>query len=156
MADAIVVLAGDSQGERIGRAVELAREKWAPLILVSSTGKIYDTTEGELSINWAVSRGAPREWFALVQHNADSTLEECTLLEAECRRRGIKKLLLVTSDFHTRRASRILQRVAPQLQVRTIGSQTALYNPDSWWLSRPSRKIWFMEATKTVADFLRI
>ena len=150
------MLAGDSQGERIGRAVELAREQWAPLILVSSPGKIFDTTEGELSINWAVSRGAPREWFALVQHNADSTQEECIVLEAECRSRGIKKLLLVSSDFHTRRAGRILQRVAPQLELRTVGSQTALYNPDSWWLSRPSRKIWLMEMTKTVADFLRM
>ena len=76
------------------------------------------------------------------------------VLESECRKRGIKKLLLVTSEFHTRRASRILQRVAPQLYFRTVGSRTAVYDPDSWWKNRPSRKIWLLEASKTVADFL--
>ncbi len=155
-ADAIAVLAGDSQGERIGRAVELVREQWAPIVLVSSTGKLFDTSEGDLAIDWAVNRGAPREWFVLVAHNADSTQEECVALETECRRRGIKKLLLVTSDFHTRRARRILQRVAPQLDIRSVGSATASYDPDSWWKSRSSRKVWLMETTKTVADFLGI
>ena len=155
-ADAIAVLAGDSLGERIGRAVELAREQWAPIILVSSSGKAFDSVEGELAINWAVKRGAPREWFVLVEHQADSTVEECMVLESECRKRGIKKLLLVTSEFHTRRASRILQRVAPQLDIRTVGSRTAAYDPDSWWKNRPSRKIWLLEALKTVADFLRV
>lgn len=155
-ADAIAVLAGDSQGERIGRAVELVREQWAPIVIVSSSGKAFDTSEGELAINWAVNRGAPREWFVLVSHDADSTQEECIVLEAECRRRGIKKLLLVTSDFHTRRARRILQRVAPQLEVRSVGSRTASFDPDSWWKSRPSRKTWLMETTKTIADFLGI
>lgn len=150
------MLAGDSQGERIGRAVELVREQWAPIVIVSSSGKAFDTSEGELAINWAVNRGAPREWFVLVSHDADSTQEECIVLEAECRRRGIKKLLLVTSDFHTRRARRILQRVAPQLEVRSVGSRTASFDPDSWWKSRPSRKTWLMETTKTIADFLGI
>ena len=153
-ADAIAVLAGDSLGERIGRAVELAREQWAPIILVSSSGKVFDSVEGELAINWAVKQGAPREWFVLVAHQADSTVEECIVLESECRKRGIRKLLLVTSEFHTRRASRILQRVAPQLSFRTVGSRTAVYDPDSWWKNRPSRKIWLLEASKTVADFL--
>ena len=153
-ADAIAILAGDSLGERMGRAVELAREQYAPIILVSSSGKEFDSVEGELAINWAVKRGAPREWFVLVEHQADSTVEECIVLESECRKRGIRKLLLVTSEFHTGRARRILRRVAPQLEVRAVGSRTAAYDPDSWWKNRPSRKIWLLEASKTIADFL--
>ena len=145
-ADAIVVLAGDTLGERIGRAVELAKEQWAPVILVSSSGRVFDSSEGELSIAWAVAGGAPREWFVLAPHTADSTLEECMVLESALRARNMNKVLLVTSEFHTHRAGAILRRIAPGLEIRVIGSKTAAYDPDSWWKSRPSRKVWLMEA----------
>lgn len=155
-ADVIAVLAGDTVGERITRAVELAQQQWAPRILVSSAGPNFDTSEGELAIQYAVRRGSSRDLFELITHEADSTKEEAVILAAECRRRGVKKLLLVTSDYHTRRAGNIFRSVAPDIEVRTVGSKTKSFNPDTWWTVRPSRKVWLMEAMKTVANWLRM
>jgi uncharacterized SAM-binding protein YcdF (DUF218 family) len=155
-ADAIVVLAGDGTGERISRAVELVRQQWAPVIVVSSPGMVFEGPEGELGINWAVKKGAQREWFLLLNHVADSTREEAVGIAAECHSRGFKKVLLVTSDFHTHRAGMILRNVASGVELRTVASKTAIYNPKSWWKHRPSRKIWLLETTKTIADFVRM
>ena len=155
-ADAIVLLAGDSGGERIGKAVELAKAKLAPRILVSSAGHIFDTSEGELSVSFAVKRGAPPGLFEVIQHGADSTKEEAEIMIAECRRRGLKKILLVSSDYHTNRAGKIFRIVAPEMEIRTVGSMTQSFNPDSWWTNRAARKVWLMEAVKTVAFWLRM
>ena len=155
-ADAIVLLAGDSKGERMNKAVELANAKLAPRILVSSAGHLFDSSEGELSVSFAVKRGAAPGLFEVIQHGADSTMEEAEIMIAECRRRGVKKLLLVSSDYHTNRAGKIFRVVAPEMEIRTVGSMTQVFNPDSWWTNRAARKVWLMEAVKTVAFWLRM
>ena len=155
-ADTVVVLAGDATGERIGRAVELAKEQWAPLIVISSAGDVFDIPEGELAINWAVRKGALREWFLLLNNKADSTREESVGIAAECQRRGFQKVILVTSDFHTHRAGITLRSVASNLEIRTVASKTAIYDPKNWWKFRQSRKIWLLEFSKTIAEFVRM
>ena len=155
-ADAIVLLAGDSKGERISKAVELANAKLAPRILVSSAGHLFDSSEGELSVSFALKRGAAPGLFEVIQHGADSTTEEAEIMIAECRRRGVKKLLVVTSDYHTNRAGKIHKIVAPEMEIRTVGSLTKTFNPDSWWTNRASRKVWLMESLKTFAFWLRM
>ena len=37
-----------------------------------------------------------------------------------------------------------------------MGSKTAKFDPDTWWQSRPARKIWLLEALKTVAGWIRL
>ena len=109
-ADAIVVLAGDVTGERVMKAAELFRASWAPKIFVSSAGSFFDQTEGELATHYAVHRGVPPEVIEVLQSSADSTEEESRFLVAVLRKRGVKRFLLVSSDYHTRRAARVVRR----------------------------------------------
>ena len=155
-ADAIVVLAGDVSGERVMKAVELYQAAWAPKIFVSSAGSFFDVTEGQLATQYAVNRGLPATAIEVLQSDADSTIEESKFLSAELSRRGVKSYLLVSSDYHTRRAAKVVRRNAPGFQMHVLGSKTAKFDPDTWWQNRPARKIWLMEAAKTVADWMRL
>lgn len=147
-----VVLAGGYRGNRILRAAELVREGFVPRVLVSGTG-YYGRSEAELAIDYAVRQGHPREYFLGFAHQAQSTLEEARLVAAELRSLGVKRVLLVTSDYHTRRARACYRKAAPDIELRVIGTADKDF-PKPWWSTRQGRKTVFLEWTKTVSWWL--
>ncbi len=155
-ADAIAVLAGDSDGFRILEAGALVRSGYAPKVLVSSGAPFYGKLESELAIDFAVSRGFPRHYFEPLPGMGNSTAEEAARLIPELRRRGVRSFLLVTSDFHTGRAGRIFQSRLGDLRMRIIGAPAPPFAPDSWWRTRQGRKIWLTEWLKTFSTALGI
>ena len=155
-ADVIVVLAGDAWGYRVLKAGELARAGWAPLVLVSGAGTYYGLNEGEIAIQYAVQKGYPAGDFCNLPSPARSTAEEAQYVVAEMRRRGVHRFLLVTSDFHTRRASAVYRHAAPDLPFCVVASADHDFSPDSWWHTREGRKMAFLEWCKTVANVFGI
>lgn len=155
-AQAVVVLAGDVSGERILKGAELMRDGYAPKVIVSGPEGYYGRSEADLAIEFAIRRGFPASSFEPVIHQADSTREEAKVIWEFLRKEGIRRFLVVTSDFHTRRAKRVYRSVAQGAQFRMIAAPVWNFSPATWWTSRPARKIVFMEWTKTFADWLGI
>jgi uncharacterized SAM-binding protein YcdF (DUF218 family) len=155
-ADAIVVLAGDGFGNRILKAAELVRNGYAPLVLVSGPEGLYGFNEAELAIPYAERAGYPASWFLPVPHSYTSTSGEAQALAPELRRRGVRTCLLVTSDYHTRRAGRIFRAAAPEIRFYVIAAPYPNFHPDSWWRSREGLKIVFLEWEKTIASWFGI
>ena len=153
-ADIAVVLAGDSSGSRILTAADLVKNGYVPLVLVSGPGGEYDLHECDLAIPFAVKRGYPASYFAHFEHNARSTAEEVAVIVPELRRRNVHKVLLVTSNFHTRRASELFRRAAPDLTVIAIAAPDEYFTPDGWWHNREGQKTFLTEWEKTVAVWL--
>jgi uncharacterized SAM-binding protein YcdF (DUF218 family) len=159
-ADIAVVLAGDFWGHRILKAGELVRQGYVPAALVSGPPGFYGLRETDVAIPFAVRHGYPAQYFIPVPIDGFSTKEEATAIFAELHRRNIRSFLLVTSNFHTARAARIYRAFergnsyAPSF--RTVASGDEFFRPDSWWDSRESRKIFFNEWVKTVANVLGI
>ncbi|MCZ2076978.1 MAG: YdcF family protein [Bryobacterales bacterium] len=153
-ADAAVVLAGDASGRRILMGAELVKQGYVPKVLVSGPAGIYGLYESELAIAFAVKRGCPEDWFVPVPMKSHSTTEEAQVLVRELRRRGIKRLLLVTSNYHTRRAGHIFRKAAPDLNIRVVAASDQFFNADGWWRTREGRKQAFFEWSKTVADWM--
>jgi uncharacterized SAM-binding protein YcdF (DUF218 family) len=81
-------------------------------------------------------------------------MDEARLLLPVIRQRGVKKLVVVTSDYHTARAGRIFRRSAPDMEIRTVAAPDLDYVPDAWYSTRASRKVFLLEVTKTIADGL--
>lgn len=151
-ADLVFVLAGDHAGLRALKGAELARAGLAGKVLLSSTPACYGYHEGELAIPFLVRRGYPREWFEELRHLSHSTREEATAGVAEFRRRGAKKILVVTSNYHSRRASGSFRAEAggdPEILV--VAAPDRYFNPESWWKTRESQKILLLEYTKLAA-----
>ena len=153
-ADIAVVLAGDSSGSRILTAAALERSGYVPLVLVSGPAGEYDYHECDLAIPFAVKRGYPESYFAHAEYNAKSTGEEAANLVPELRRRNVHRVLLVTSTYHTRRATAVFRRAAPDLTIVTVAAPDQYFTPDGWWHNREGRKTFLTEWEKNVGGWL--
>lgn len=153
-ADMIVVLAGDGYGHRILKAAELARQGFASRILVSGAEGYYGFYESDLAIRFAVSRGYPPECFVAFPHRANSTDEEARAVLPELRRLDVRSFILVTSDYHTRRAGSIFRSLGPDFKIRVVAAPDAFFHADDWWRSRQGRKTVLLEWSKTIATLI--
>ena len=149
-ADVAVVIAGDSRGERLTTAVSLVESKFVPRVIVSGPMGGYGTWESDLAIDWAEKKGKPREWFVPVRIDADSTMEEAKALLLWLREHQIKRIDIVTSNFHTRRTGKIWRQLAPEMEIRVIAAPCSDFDPDGWWKSRRGQKTFAYEWQKTI------
>jgi uncharacterized SAM-binding protein YcdF (DUF218 family) len=152
-ADIAFVLAGDSNGNRILKAAELVRQGYTPKVLVSGPQGIYGFHECDLAIPFAEKAGYPESYFLHFEHQAHSTGEEADAAVPELRRLGAKHVLLVTSDYHTRRAGRIFRAKAPDISFTVVSAPDFYFTPDNWWHNREARKTFVIEWMKTVAEW---
>jgi uncharacterized SAM-binding protein YcdF (DUF218 family) len=155
-ADIAVVLAGDPFGNRIITGAELAQQGYVPKVLVSGPDGAYGYHECDLAIAFAVKRGYPESFFLHLEHEGRSTEDEAHLVVPELRRLGAKRVLLVTSDFHTRRAAGTFRAVAPDLTFIPVAAPDRDFRPNGWWRNREGRKVFLLEWMKTVANWFGI
>jgi uncharacterized SAM-binding protein YcdF (DUF218 family) len=153
-ADIAVVLAGDASGNRILKAAEIVRAGDAPRILVSGPAGIYGYYECDLAIPFAEKSGYPASYFVAVPNHSHSTRDEADAMLAEVRRSGARSVLLVTSNYHTRRAGRIYRTLAPDLRFIVVAAPDPAFTPDSWWKNREGRKTFAIEWMKTIAEWI--
>ena len=124
-AGAVFVVAGDASGNRILKAAELVREGYAPEVIVSGPQGVYGFCECDLAIWFAEKAGYPQSYFLRFPSRALSTREEARAAAAEFYRLGLKSVILVTSDYHTRRAGHLFRAAAPgvsETATRTDGA----------------------------------
>jgi uncharacterized SAM-binding protein YcdF (DUF218 family) len=152
-AEMIVVLAGDDRGNRILKAAELMHQGFAPKILVSGPHCCYGNVESDLAIAFAVCKGYPAEWFVSFPTEARSTVAEAKDVVRELDRRHVGRFLIVTSNYHTRRAAQIFRHLVPADRFRMIAAPDWAFHPDDWWRSRDGQKQVFFEWSKTLANW---
>jgi uncharacterized SAM-binding protein YcdF (DUF218 family) len=148
--DAVVVLAGDQTGERVLKAAELVKAGWAPYALVSGTPVLL-TDEAELNVAYAVSKGYPPTIFRPLERDTHSTREETVQIASELKSKNIHSILLVTSNYHTRRAKALMHNAAPHLRMRVIAAPDRFFSPDGWWKNRNGARLFLYEWLKTFA-----
>jgi uncharacterized SAM-binding protein YcdF (DUF218 family) len=155
-ADAIVVLSGDGRGNRMLKGAELGKQGYAPVVIASNGGDRYARTDSALAIEFAIAHGYPAGLFLETKWKATSTLEEARNTVALLRARGIHRILIVTSAWHTARAGRIYRRLAPELEIHLVGVDDPAWDHGNWWRRREGRKEFIVEFSKTIAGYLRI
>jgi uncharacterized SAM-binding protein YcdF (DUF218 family) len=155
-ADMIVVLAGDGMGHRILKGGELVEQGYAPRVLVSGPAGYYGRSEDSLAIPFAVEHGYPQDYFIGFPNKSHSTVEEAQAILSELQKRGVKKFILVTSDFHTARAGRIYHARANGFDMRVVAANDEYFTPKGWWRTREGCKTVFLEWTKTITSLFGI
>ncbi|HUA63184.1 MAG TPA: YdcF family protein [Verrucomicrobiae bacterium] len=155
-AEIAVVLGGDYWGHRVETAAMLVRRGYVPRVLVSGPPGFYGANECDLAIPFAVRKGFPAAWFEAFPNNAMNTRDEARDILGELRRRGIKKALVVTSDYHSARARRIYRAMEKSMgggpEIRVVAAPDQFFHADTWWRGRESEKVAFMEWCKTLAN----
>lgn len=151
-ADAVLVLAGDYSGVRLLRGAELVRQGYAPKALIGGSTTAFGRNEADLAVEFAQSRGFPASFFDARQLKATSTVEEASEWKGELRRRGVRQLILVTTNFHTARALRTFRDVlGTGVEVRAVATPDRYFTPSTWWHTREGQKTVFYEISKTIA-----
>ena len=155
-ADLVLVLAGDGRGDRIRKAAELVKLGLAPKVLVSGPSGMYGLHECDLAIPMMVKEGYPESYFIHGETDALSTLDEAQLMVPMMLDLGAKHVIVVTSDYHTRRAGRIFRARAKGMRFTVIAAPGPEFTPDGWWKNRQGQKIAFNEWSKTIAEWFGI
>jgi uncharacterized SAM-binding protein YcdF (DUF218 family) len=155
-ADVVVVLAGDTAGNRILTGADLVRRGLASKALISGPDGMYGGYECDFAIAYAVRRGYPESYFIRVPNKARSTAAEADVVVPEIRKLGAHRVEIVTSNFHTRRARKVYSQKAPDLAFRFVAADDSAHPflPENWWLDRENRKTFLIEWMKTVAGAL--
>ena len=141
-ADAIIVLSDDNfYADRATRAAELFREGKAPVVVASGRRLRPSAGIAELTEHDLVERGVPRDRILRFAHDADGTREEAEALARFAKERKWRSVIVVTSNYHTRRARYIFRRVFPQdIEVRVASARDGDFDPQRWWEKRKSVK----------------
>jgi uncharacterized SAM-binding protein YcdF (DUF218 family) len=136
--DVIVVLGDDNySGDRAARASALFKAGWAPRVVASGRGLRSYASVAELEQHDLAADGVPQDAIVRFDHRAQDTREEAVALRQLVSQRGWKRILLVTSNYHTRRSRYILARTLPSGTVlRVVPAADAEYDPEKWWYTR--------------------
>ena len=159
--DAAVVLQGSTEGVkvRVAGAIGLLQQGVTEHILLS----IPPTTFWDEPTQPAAyaylertysTKAAQRVLFCTVGPGVNSTEGEAQSLYRCIHESGWNSIVVVTSNYHSRRARMLWRRM---LRQQNSGIQFCLYQisdsefqPQGWWHTRLYAKTWFFEFTKLV------
>jgi len=153
-ADAIIVLGGDyPRDERLLHAVQLWKTGYAPKVILSAKMAGWQSHEDYPSWRHAVKLQIfPEDALLVAAHNADSTKEEARGLLIFIKHHGFKKVIIVTSNYHTWRTKKVYEKEWRGSDVRVCISPaySSQFHPDEWWKHRTDSRTFFYEFTKII------
>lgn len=146
-ADVLIVLSDDDfYADRATRAAELFREGKALLVVASGRRLRPSAGIAELMEHDLVERGVPKDKILRIAQDGDSTREEAEALAKLAKTKKWHKAIVVTSNYHTRRARYIFRRVFPPgIEIRVASARDGNFDPEHWWEKRKSTKLFVRE-----------
>lgn len=162
-ADVLVVLEGSSNGERARReeAVRLLRAGRADWVVLSTPQVTYwgEWVPDLMRRHFERLYGIEQARHAVFcPHNADSTLQEAQALRTCLEQRGWRTVVVVTSNYHTRRTRHawreVFSEAYPPVQIFVHGVSDGDFEPRGWWRTRRYAKTFALETTKLIWKYL--
>jgi len=150
--DAIVVLGGELNGERTRKGAELYRQGLAPVVIFSEGTKLSWRTDAiEEMRALAVLEGVPAEAI-LEERRSRSTYENAFYTRELMEGQGMTSALVVTSDWHGRRAGFIFGRVfeGSGIRVDVCGAIDDRSDFADWWKDGEKQQVVLTEWAKTI------
>ncbi|MFZ3339429.1 MAG: YdcF family protein [Terriglobales bacterium] len=147
--DVIVVLAGETI-VRPARGLELLRQGMAPRMFIDAeTGRIFDSHLTDIAQRY-IDEQPDAKSIAVCGVVSHSTVAETADVDRCIQPLHPHRVLLVTSDYHTRRALAIFSRRLPQYQWSVAAARNPAQFGDAWWTEREWAKVTFDEWSKLV------
>lgn len=162
-ADGAIVLQGSIAAEnaRVAGSIDLLQQRKVDRVLISLPKEGYwgqsisSIARAYLERNYGKDVAA-RIDFCETGADADSTLQEARAVWPCLQEYHLQSVIIVTSNYHTRRAG-IIWRSATKHDPNIHISIDGVNDPEfqqPWWRHRQSAKIWLMETTKLVSSLL--
>jgi len=144
--DAILVLAS-REWERIPEAADRARQTPSASLLLSVPRVVTEQNCHRCAERdeWLEALGVDAERVVFLPQRVGNTRDEARSALAFCRQQGIRRLLVVTSPYHTRRALATFDHVFDRSGVQ-VGVEPATAHsparPGRWWATPYDR--WYV------------
>ena len=159
--DAAVILQGSMFGEiaRVAGAVRLLQQDIPAQAMLSVPAHSYWGASVPEQARAYLERTygpqiAGRFVFCETGPGVDSTREEAEALLPCIQQRGWRSIVIVTSDYHSRRAGflwrRIVRKSGLPVQLWIDGVPDPEYSPRGWWRKRIWAKTWYDELCKVI------
>lgn len=134
--DVILVLAGETD-YRPARALELLSQGYgAKMILdVPANARLYEFTEIELAQKY-IDDLPQKAAISICPIDGLSTKDESKDAERCLQRIGARSVLIVTSDFHTRRSLEVFRREFPGHEYSVAAARNQQVFGSRWWQHR--------------------
>lgn len=147
-ADLIVVIAGETD-RRPSHGIDLLRKGYAPKLLldVPAEAKVFDKETIEIAQDY-VQKLPERERISICPIFGLSTKREAQDVEQCLAQVPAHRILLVTSDYHTRRALGIFRHELPGREIFIAAAQDPTQFGKSWWRRRQWAKMNLDECLK--------
>src|ERR1700730_4719982 len=148
--DVILVLAGETD-RRPERALQLLAQGYGGRIVldVPNNTRIYDFTQMQLAQTY-IQNLPQAASISVCPIDGLSTKDESKDAEKCIAREGGKSVLIVTSDFHTRRALSVFRREVPGHEDSVAAARDEAQFGVSWWTHRQWAKTFVNEWMRLV------
>jgi uncharacterized SAM-binding protein YcdF (DUF218 family) len=135
-ADLIVVMAGGNNDLRYWNGVQLMQQGYAHRLLLNvfAKGQTFGHSDIELARD-LLSKTTPDQ-STVCPLQQSSTYDEAFYLAHCLEGSGVKSILVVTSEYHTRRTLSIFQHRIPQYHVAMYAAPDPFYFGTQWWTDR--------------------
>ncbi len=151
-ADAMLVLEGEND-VRLQRGLELLRQGRAPILIIDAIAdeRVFGLTKPEIATAY-IKKLPPVEsnHIRICSILAQSTQQEARAAEPCLHAAGAHKVLLVTSDYHTRRARLIFRHELPKYEVHVVSARDFKVFGQNWWTNREWAKTIVSETARLV------
>ena len=150
--DAIVVLAGSEADSRYWRGLALLRAGYGQhLFLDAVTGLSFGHSLVDLARDFVLrTAGANAAQVSVCPVDGDSTRDEAPQVGAclQSLQPRPRSVMLVTDDYHTRRALSIFRNRLPQYRWTAAPAQNSALFGVPWWKHREWAKTYLTESQK--------
>jgi len=158
-ADVIVVLSGgtSTSDERVRQAAALYRQGYAPRMLLSGgSSTVGRAPDADLMRRQALRAGIPASAL-LLETQSTSTSEQARLLRPQLEHLGVRRAIVVTSSYHTRRTRYLFRRTfrGSPVEISVYPVQNDPYNPVEWWTREDDAERAGLEYVKLVLSLFR-
>jgi uncharacterized SAM-binding protein YcdF (DUF218 family) len=159
-ADAIVVLSGGN-GNRIEAAAKLYREGFGKKLFFSGFRVYPETYSSALMKTYAVKLGVPETNIVTSIPDVEVSTRGESLANLELlKANSIKKFIIVTSAYHTRRTNLIYKKsvllLGYDFEFLVYPAPDPYVPIKSWWKIRSGQKGIFLEYAKSIAYYLNL
>jgi uncharacterized SAM-binding protein YcdF (DUF218 family) len=155
--DVIIVLGTDSKGDREAWAAKLYENGFAKRIIMCGYEVGWQTSTAEIMKRHAVYLGVPEDAIILdYGWDNNGTWDNAINSLKIVKKNNFQTVIVVTSNYHTRRSRYAFRKVFRDSNVRILISPCpgGSFSPDEWWKSRRHIKGIFLEYTKLLYYFL--
>lgn len=117
-------------------------------------------SEKDLIISVLRQEGVPEKAIVVLDGNPDSTQLEAVALAQFLQPHEKVKVAVVTHDFHTRRARRLINRefraagIATHVELSMVSVPTDEFGPENWWKFESGLRQYLFEFAKTLRDLV--